>query len=118
MPLDATTEVENLDQYSAVSRYKNIRYYRRDVPGVGQRVEHGLWEPPPLPGDTSEYLYTQVYPGEESRLDIVSARVYRIEGLWWYIAYANNMIDPFEEVTVDLKLRYPSFEWVAANVLT
>ena len=35
---------------------------------------------------------------EEGRLDLVSLKFYGTTALWWLIAYANNIIDPFIEV--------------------
>jgi len=110
-------EVENSDLAPPTSRYKEQRYFQRSIRGIGKRIEPELWNPEDiLASDQDEF--TEVGPGEVGRLDLVSARVYNgIEQLWWVIAYANGIIDPFEEVVSGLKLRYPPYSWIASNIL-
>lgn len=112
-----STEVDNRDEFISTSRYKNTKYYRRTIPNIGQVIEPETWVPPEIP-KTANDLYTKVKPGEEGRLDLIAFRVYRLEGLWWVIAFMNDIIDPFEEVTVNRELRYPPFETVATQVLS
>jgi len=112
----SSEEVDNRDEYVATSRYRNSRYFQRKIPGVGQRIEPETWMPPEIPLSDDD-LYTKVRAGEEGRLDLIALRVYRLEGLWWVIAFANDIIDPFEEVTVERVLRYPPFDTVATRVL-
>ena len=111
-----STEVENNDQFPPTSRYKNARYYRRDIPNVGQRIEPESWNPVEIP-DEQKTLVTWVKGGEEGRLDAIADRVYRRQDLHWVLAYSNDIIDPIEEVVVNLKLIYPPIEWVLANLL-
>lgn len=110
------TEVVNHDRFPASSRYKNARYYQRSIPGIGLRIEPETWTPPVISQHVDD-LQTKVAPGEEGRLDLIALRVYRLESLWWVLAYANDIIDPFEEVTVDRVLTYPTFERVASTIL-
>jgi len=114
--MNKVVELDNRDTYIATSRYKNANYFQVDVPNYGPRVESSTWDPPEIPESALDQ-WTSVGAGEEGRLDLVALRVYRLEDLWWVIALANNILDPFSEVTSGLNLRYPSFDWVAANVL-
>lgn len=108
--------VDNRDDYVPTSRYKNARYYQRDIPGIGKRVEPETWQPPDI-AESVDDLFVEVRSGEEGRLGIISERVYRVASLWWVIAYVNNIVDPFEEVTVGRVLRYPTFDRVTSLVL-
>lgn len=110
-------EVDNRDEFVPSSRYKNAKYFRRTIPNIGQRLEPETWTPPSIPVSDND-LFTEIQAGEVGRLDLVASRVYRLEGLWWVIAFANDIIDPFEEATVGRKLRYPPFETVATAVLS
>ncbi len=108
--------ITNRDAYTSTSRYKGAAYYQIDVASVGLRIEPSTWCPPEIAESVTD-LHVKVSPGEVGRLDLVSHRVYGIDSLWWILAYANDIVDPFEEVVSDLDLRYPPFDWVAANVL-
>lgn len=112
-----STEVDNRDEYVPTSRYKNTKYFRRTIPNIGQQLEPETWNPPSI-SQSADDLFTKVQPGEEGRLDLISYRVYRLEELWWVIAFVNDIIDPFEDIVVDRKLRYPRFEVVATLVLS
>jgi hypothetical protein len=111
------TEVKNSDEYPASSRYRSTRYFQRDIPEVGTFVEPETWSPPNIKPSSSD-LFTKVQSGEEGRLDLVAARVYKMQQLWWVIAFINDIIDPFEEVTVGKILRYPPFDVVSSKVLS
>ena len=109
-------QVNNSDRYPATSRYKSARYFQRNIPGVGMFVEPETWTPPAIKPSPNDY-FTLVGSGEAGRLDLVAARVYRMEQLWWVIAYVNNIIDPFTEVVAGMTLRYPRFSDVVSKVL-
>ena len=117
MAIVTSLEVTNNDPYLATSRYKGSKYYQRVIAGVGTYVEPEIWKAPEVP-DAANDLYTEVLAGEEGRLDLVAMRIYRHDSLWWILALANNIIDPFEEVTAGMQVRYPQFSWVAANILS
>lgn len=109
-------EVQNRDVAPSTSRYKNARYFNREIRRDTFFVEPESWKPPSIPVSANDH-WTTIKPGEESRLDLVSLRVYGNVSLWWVIAYANNIIDPFSEATVNKKLRYPPFDVVANTIL-
>lgn len=110
-------EVENNEGYPSTSRYKDDRFFKRTIKGIGIRVETDPWTPPSIEPDATD-LVTKVKAGEEGRLDLISARVYRTDSLWWLLAYFNDIEDPFEEVAAGMEIRYPNFDRVAANVLS
>ena len=110
-------EVDNRDVFIPTSRYKELRYFKREIEGIGLRIEPETWIPPEIP-PSQEDFFTKVLPGEIGRLDLVALRVYRLSSLWWVIAFANDIIDPFEEVVVDLILRFPPFKKVSTTILS
>lgn len=57
--------------------------------------------------ERSDDLYTQVKGKEVGRLDLVALRMYNDPKLYWIIAEANDIIDPFTEVIEGLALRIP-----------
>lgn len=58
-----------------------------------------------IPRSTSDQFY-KVEPECENRLDKVSFIYYNTPRLWWVIAYASNILDPFN-VPVGTRLRIP-----------
>lgn len=113
----SSEEIDNRDQYPATSRYKGSRYFNRKSYGVPSTVEPETWSPPeilPSPNDR----FTTVKAGEVGRLDLISARVYGTDKLWWVIAYINDIIDPIEGTYVNRELRYPPFDTVASQILS
>jgi hypothetical protein len=114
--LNSAIPVSNTDSVVATSRYKGSSYYKRYIEEVGNVIDPNVWQAPEIPEQDSDQ-FTDVDPGEAGRLDLVSYRVYRIEALWWVIAVANDIVDPIAETTTGRRLRYPSFDWVAANIL-
>lgn len=87
-------------QYNHLSRYSKYRQIIDDTTYIETFnqtiVEHS-------DGDQ----YHIVTTGQKNRLDIIALQYYNDASLWWVIALANNMIDPFI-VTVDTILRIPS----------
>lgn len=57
--------------------------------------------------ETDEDIYYIVPQSDENRLDLVAYRYYNDASLWWVIAIANKIIDPFV-VSVGQVLRIPS----------
>jgi len=53
-------------------------------------------------------LFHQVSAGEEDALDSIAYKYYRHEGLWWVIATANNLLDPFK-IEAGTVLRIPDY---------
>lgn len=108
--------VTNSDEYPATSRYRNTQYYKRDIRTGVIRVEPSTWAPTEIPEEALVRM-TEVRPGEAGALDLISYRVYGTDRLWWVIGFANDIVDPFDEVVVGLELKYPTFSYVTANIL-
>ena len=45
---------------------------------------------------TEEDTYLTVDRQTENRLDVIANQIYGFAPYWWVIAYANNIIDPFD----------------------
>lgn len=58
-----------------------------------------------VPRSTEDKFYT-VEANHENRLDLISNEVYGTPRLWWVIAYASNIVDPFD-IPIDTILRIP-----------
>jgi|SRR5581483_2149796 len=56
-----------------------------------------------------------VQAGEVNRLDIISNNFYQTPNLWWVIAVANNIVNPFSDVYVGKPLRIPDIAIVRAS---
>lgn len=56
--------------------------------------------------NSKEDLYMTVTEGEKDRLDLVSNRYYNTPLLWWVIALASDIFDPYD-VPVGTVLRIP-----------
>lgn len=54
--------------------------------------------------------YYRVEVNEINRLDLIAYKYYNNPLLWWVIAQANNIIDPFEELEIGTLIRVPCIE--------
>lgn len=59
--------------------------------------------------------YHTVESHETTRLDLIAAKYYRNPLMWWIIAQANNIYDPFEEIEAGTLLRIPALESLYGN---
>ena len=87
---------DNLSRYDATERLldsKNGVYYHKTFKEV---------EIPLSSGDT----FVTVDVKSENRLDVIANEVYGYAPYWWIIAFANNIIDPFN-VPIGTVLRCP-----------
>ena len=109
-------EIDNRDNSPQTSRYRNSRYFKREIRRNVFFIEPDTWVPPTIPVSPSD-LVTKVGSGEGARLDLVSLRVYGTDRLWWVLAYANNIIDPFQDVVEGMVLKYPPFSVVVSRIL-
>lgn len=74
------------------------------------------WDPPDIP-ELPEDRFFEVRREHAHRPDLISLMFYGTEQLYWVIAYANQLIDPFAETVVGLKLRIPDRENLFNTVL-
>ena len=59
--------------------------------------------------------YHRVQSHEKNRLDIIAQYYYKNPLLWWVIAQANDIRDPFVEIEAGTLLRIPSIEVLYGN---
>lgn len=116
---DEVTYLENRDPNRPLSRYNKIRLLltKGDQDNSIDPVPvQESWDPPEIPELPSDTFF-EVTKAEEHRLDLVSLKVYGTRHLYWIIAYANKMVDPFAESIVGKKLRIPNKENLLQTVL-
>jgi len=93
------------DYYTAkTSRHRGLNIVYYDGVGFMEFPEEA-----PLITNTGETIY-RVRSGEEGRLDIIAARAYGTTKLWWFIAQANDIFNPFTEMYAGMPLRIPPIE--------
>lgn len=71
------------------SRYRGHKIF--EIAGIPTQE---TWRPPELPV-TNRDKYYRLSPMIRWRLDILADYYYGDQNLWWVIAFANNIIDPF-----------------------
>jgi hypothetical protein len=52
------------------------------------------------------------------RADIISRKHYGTQALWWVVCHANDIIDPFAELTLGQVLYLPNYSDLQTQVLT
>jgi hypothetical protein len=64
-----------------------------------------------ISSDQSDTVYI-VQAGEEGRLDLIAAKLYQDPALWWLLAQANEIFDPFSptEMYAGMPLRVPQLQ--------
>ena len=72
---------------------------------------------PEIPA-SNEDLFHRVTAGEAGRLDLIAYRFYRNVGLWWVLAKANGVLNPFEDVLSGQVLRIPNITNIYRRILT
>jgi hypothetical protein len=84
------------------SRYKDTKILNYNDGEVRMETTEKLIIDP-----ADDDVYHQVDVGEENRLDLVAFRYYRNANLWWILATANNLNDPFV-ISIGMVIRIPS----------
>lgn len=95
------------DPFAPTSRYQGVPVarYQRDAADPG--VPYLLRRFPPRPGETPTAYVHIVQSGE--RPDLLAAAVFGDPELWWQIADANAVTDPFELTdTLGARVRIPA----------
>lgn len=107
-----TKFLENTDPNRPLSRYNKIRLLVREdnIP-----VQES-WDVIEIP-ELAEDRFFQVTRPFAHRPDIISLLFYGTEQLYWVIAFANFMIDPFAETVTNKRLRIPDPENLFTSVL-
>jgi hypothetical protein len=107
-----TQFIANDDPAQPLSRYSKCRYLLTEDGNVIQET----WDPPTIEESIEDQLF-EVTIEYAHRPDLISLMYYGTEQLYWVIAYANEMIDPFAETVVGLKLRIPDRDKVFMSIL-
>lgn len=97
--------------YSYVSRYSKIRRIQNKKENEIYHETFNNYKIPVRPSDR----YITVNNSTENRLDIISVRYYKSPIMWWVIALANDIIDPFAEVKLGTVLRIPELTSIYEN---
>lgn len=80
--------LNNNNEYSSVSRYQVLRVIDNE-PNYLETYNQVR-----IPESTGDH-YHIVSKGDSNRLDIIANEYYGDATLWWAIALANDLIDPF-----------------------
>jgi hypothetical protein len=99
--------------FGATSRYKHTSIYKN--PDDGQYY-YGIWAIPEIDEQPQDTYYT-VKATEERRLDKIAQLIYGNYLLWWPIAVANSISDPFAELSVGQIIRIPYLPYIYSKVL-
>lgn len=101
------------------SRYIDTKLYQlRDSDGnLLNNYAWGTWEAIEFPESSNDITH-RVTRSDVGRLDLLAAKYYgsRMSGLWWVIAYVNNISDPFDLVPGST-LRIPSKSLVNSVII-
>jgi len=97
--------------YDTVSRYQNVLCIEDDL-----SVKYHETFPKFEIEKSDQDIYYKVETKNENRLDIISNIAYNTPRLWWVIAMANDIVDPFK-VPVDTILRIPDLSVLYNEVM-
>jgi hypothetical protein len=107
-----TVFLENTEQSRPLSRYNNIRL----LLNADRIPVQETWEMDEI-DENSRDRYFEVTAEYAHRLDLISLLFYGTEQLYWVIAFANKLTEPFAQTVVGLKLRIPDRETVFQSIL-
>jgi DNA-binding beta-propeller fold protein YncE len=107
-----TAFIDNRDPNRPLSRYNKIRLLLTE----GNIPVQETWEPPDIP-ELPEDRFFEVSREFANRPDLISLMFYGTEQLYWVIAYANSMTEPYAQTTVNKVLRIPDRENLFQSVL-
>ena len=79
----------------------------------GKAIVFGLLQDVIVP-DATDIVY-KVPTGALFRLDLIATTFYGVPDLWWVIARANNLLDPFVGPALGQEIRIPAKSRLAAE---
>lgn len=100
-PIVKTFRTQNEDNTNTFSRYKNLSKILFADGTICQETPN----PIEIPFSKNDKFHI-VEHDEVGRLDIISYRFYNTSELWWAIATASNIYDPFS-IKLGMRLRIP-----------
>lgn len=92
------------------------RYLPVSLVVIDDLIAMGPMRFPYIEEDFSDVILT-VGSGDEFRLDIISMRAYGTAHLWWVIATANGIRNPFTDPEVGSRLRIPALDRIYREVV-
>jgi len=98
-----STETVNISRLS--------RYASSDVFNAGGSLILNTFDVS-LYSSTGDEQYYEVKSEDENRLELIAYKLYGDATLWWLLAYANGIIDPFTEISIGTRLLIPRKEEV------
>jgi hypothetical protein len=107
-----TSFLENTDDNRPLSRYNKIRLY---INNDGFPVQES-WEIDEIEELASDRFF-EVTREFAYRLDLISLKFYGTLYLYWVLARVNNLVDPFADTVVGLRLRIPDRENLFQKIL-
>jgi hypothetical protein len=81
----------NIPEYS---RYRTTRFYQD---GASGQLYYAPWTPVEFPPALDDQ-WVSINEYEGMRLDLIAAREYGRSDLWWVVARANDIFDPFTQL--------------------
>jgi len=99
-------------KFSPTSRYKDTYIYKND----DGKFYYGIWKVPKIEQQPDDISHTIKY-GETLRLENLAYTYYNNKLLYWVIATANNIIDPFTELEENQVIRIPNLSYVYSKIL-
>jgi hypothetical protein len=107
-----TVFIESTEPHRPLSRYNSLRLLLNDdrIPVLE------TWEMDEI-ATSSKDRYFEVTGEFAHRPDLVSLMFYGTEQLYWVIAWANEMTEPFAQTVVGKRLRIPDREIVFQTIL-
>ena len=75
----------------------NSRYRAHKVIEVNSVGSMETWDPPTIPLSNNDKFY-RITPTIGWRLDLLADYYYGDQNLWWVIAFANGIVDPFADL--------------------
>ena len=89
-----------------ISIDKNSRYNSTTLFNVEGILFFNTWNKKKYTVTGNEQYY-EVKASDAGRIDLVAFNLYGDVSLWWLLAYANGIIDPFVEIPVGTRLLVP-----------
>jgi hypothetical protein len=107
-----TVFLESTEPSRPLSRYNSLRLLLNDSKIPVQET----WEMDEIEESSNDRFF-EVVGGFEHRPDLISLMYYGTEQLYWVIAHANGLTEPFAQTRVGLRLRIPDREMVFQTIL-
>ena len=104
------TELRNSSRDRA-DRYKDCKILEDTSTGETLLANREIKD---IPYNTSD-TYHRVQSNEVCRFDILAHKYYKNPLLWWVIAQANDIYNPFEDIPPGTLLRIPCMETLYGN---